>query len=125
MATVDNTIIKTSTSTTRNYKTILADPPWNIQQRGGKKSLGAERHYSLMTLDQIKSMPVADLAADDSQSYLWVTNATVRYGCEVLEAWGFTLREYSHLVQASVHFRQLSTHCHRAHAARYARQSSG
>lgn len=71
------------------YKTILADPPWDIQQKGGR---GAEQHYSLMTLERIKAMPVGDLTTDDGYLWLWVTNATLRQGYDVAEAWGFTVR---------------------------------
>jgi len=75
--------------TPKRYSVICADPPWDIQQAG---SLGAGRHYELMTLDQIKAMPVADLAEDDAHLWLWVTNATLRHGYDVMEAWGFTPR---------------------------------
>lgn len=73
----------------RRFRTILADPPWDVQQKG---SWGAERHYSLMTLERIKRMPIADLAEDDAHLWLWVTNATLRQGYDVAEAWGFTVR---------------------------------
>ncbi|TWP34432.1 methyltransferase [Leekyejoonella antrihumi] len=73
----------------RRFKTILADPPWDVQQKG---ALGAQAHYQLMTLDQIKAMPVADLVSEDAHCWLWVTNATLRAGYDVLEAWGFTPR---------------------------------
>ncbi|WP_435084264.1 MT-A70 family methyltransferase [Gordonia hongkongensis] len=71
------------------FRTIMADPPWDIQQKG---HLGASQHYSLMTLDRIKAMPVADLAEDDAHLWLWVTNATLRDGYDVMEAWGFVPR---------------------------------
>ena len=71
------------------FKTILADPPWDVQQRG---ALGAISHYKLMSLDAIKRMPVSDLAAPDAHCWLWVTNATLRAGYDVMEAWGFTPR---------------------------------
>ncbi|TWE12571.1 MT-A70 family methyltransferase [Rudaeicoccus suwonensis] len=71
------------------YRTILADPPWDIQQKGKR---GAGEHYQLMTLERITAMPVADLAADDAHLWLWVTNATLRHGYDVAEAWGFTVR---------------------------------
>lgn len=71
------------------FRTILADPPWEVQQRGGR---GAIRHYPLMSIDRIKAMPVADLAEDDAHLWLWVTNATLRAGYDVAEAWGFTVR---------------------------------
>lgn len=73
----------------KRYKTILADPPWDVHQTG---ALGANRHYDLMTMDRIKAMPVSDLAADDAHLWLWVTNATLRDGYDVAEAWGFTVR---------------------------------
>jgi len=71
------------------FRTILADPPWDVQQVGG---FGASNHYDLMSLDAIKKMPVSDLAAPDAHCWLWVTNATLRAGYDVLEAWGFTPR---------------------------------
>lgn len=73
----------------RRFRTILADPPWDVQQKGDR---GAERHYPLMTLDRIKQLPVADLATADAHLWLWVTNATLRDGYDVAEAWGFTVR---------------------------------
>jgi N6-adenosine-specific RNA methylase IME4 len=73
----------------KKYRTILADPPWDVGQRG---SLGAEQHYPLMTVEQIKAMPIADLALNDSWLWLWVTNATLRVGYDVMESWGFTPR---------------------------------
>ena len=72
------------------YKTILADPPWDIQQKG--KSRGAIKHYNLMTLDRIKAMPISDLAEENAHCWLWVTNATLEAGFDVLRAWGFTPR---------------------------------
>ena len=71
------------------FSTILADPPWDIQQKG---ALGAINHYDLMTLASIKAMPVGDLATEDAHLWLWVTNATLRDGYDVMEAWGFTPR---------------------------------
>ena len=43
----------------RKYRTILADPPWDINQKG---KYGAGKHYELMKLDRIKAMPVADFS---------------------------------------------------------------
>ncbi|MDO3166674.1 MT-A70 family methyltransferase [Mycobacteroides abscessus subsp. abscessus] len=73
----------------QRYRTILADPPWDTHQRGSR---GAIRHYPLLSLDQIKAMPVSDLAAEDAHLWLWVTNATLRDGYDVMAAWGFTPR---------------------------------
>ena len=73
----------------KKYRTILADPPWDIQQGG---NYGAINHYGLMSLAQIKTMQISDLAAPDAHCWLWVTNATLRAGFDVLEAWGFKPR---------------------------------
>lgn len=72
-----------------SYKCILADPPWDIEQKGKR---GAGIHYPLMDLAAIKGMPVGELAAEDAHLWLWVTNATLRHGYDVAEAWGFTVR---------------------------------
>lgn len=73
----------------QRFTTILADPPWELQQKG---TLGAKRHYDLMTLDRIRAMPVAEIAADNAHLWLWVTNATLKHGYDVAEAWGFEVR---------------------------------
>ncbi|MDR0531385.1 MAG: cytosine methyltransferase [Oscillospiraceae bacterium] len=70
----------------KKYKTILVDPPWDIDQRG---NYGAINHYGLMSLERIKAMPVRDLADENAHCWLWVTNGTMRRGYEALEAWGF------------------------------------
>lgn len=73
----------------RTYRTVLADPPWDILQAGNR---GAVRHYPLMGLDAICSLRVDQLATDDAHLWLWVTNATLHAGKSVMEAWGFSYR---------------------------------
>jgi N6-adenosine-specific RNA methylase IME4 len=82
----ENTINNPITTTTRKFRVIYADPPWDIAQRGIR---GATRHYDLMTLDRIKGMPVADLADENATLLMWVTNAALPAGLEVMTAWGF------------------------------------
>ena len=45
--------------------------------------------YPTLTLQAIKAIPVATVAAAQSHLYLWVPNALLREGLEVMEAWGF------------------------------------
>jgi len=73
------------------FGTILADPPWRFQNRTGKVAPEHRRlqRYPTMTLAEICEMPVADHTADKSHLYLWVPNALLREGLEVLDAWGF------------------------------------
>ncbi|MGH4012992.1 MAG: MT-A70 family methyltransferase [Pseudonocardiaceae bacterium] len=75
--------------TTTKFRTILADPPWDVQQKGSR---GAERHYPLMSLERIKAMPVGELAAENAHLWLWVTNAALREGYDVAAAWDFEVR---------------------------------
>jgi N6-adenosine-specific RNA methylase IME4 len=72
-----------------SFRTILADPPWDVLQRGGR---GADRHYSVMTVEKIAALPVGKLASADAHLWLWVTNATLFSGQAVMAAWGFTYR---------------------------------
>lgn len=76
------------------FPTILADPPWQFQNRTGKMAPEHKRlnRYSTMTLDDIKSLPVAQVAADTAHLYLWVPNALLPDGLAVLAAWGFTYK---------------------------------
>ena len=71
------------------YRTIYIDPPWP-ERGGGKIKRGADRHYELMPLKEITSLPVASLASTDGcHIYLWVTNNYLQAGLECLRAWGF------------------------------------
>ena len=83
-------LIKNTTpfDTTKKYKTILADPPWQ-EQGGGKIKRGADRHYPLMKTEDIKNLDVGSLADDSCWLYLWVTNNFLKDGLEVMEHWGF------------------------------------
>jgi N6-adenosine-specific RNA methylase IME4 len=75
----------------RRFGTILADPPWQFQNRTGKVAPEHKRlsRYGTMTLAEIKDLPVAPIAADTAHLYLWVPNALLPDGLEVMRAWGF------------------------------------
>lgn len=64
-----------------SFRTILADPPWDVMQRGGR---GAGRHYPLMPVDEIAALPVGGLTSPDAHLWLWVTNATLFSGLVVM-----------------------------------------
>lgn len=75
----------------KSFATILADPPWQFQNRTGKMAPEHKRlnRYGTMVLDDILALPVDQLAADTAHLYLWVPNALLPEGLRVLEAWGF------------------------------------
>jgi len=76
------------------FGTILADPPWQFSNRTGKMAPEHKRlsRYSTMTLDDIKALPIAQLALPKGHLYLWVPNALVLEGLEVMKRWGFTYK---------------------------------
>ena len=73
------------------FKTILADPPWQFQNRTGKMAPEHKRlnRYPTMARDEIKTLPVSNVADDGAHLYLWVPNALLPEGLEVMKAWGF------------------------------------
>jgi N6-adenosine-specific RNA methylase IME4 len=73
------------------FGTILADPPWQFQNRTGKMAPEHKRlsRYPTLTLQDIQAIPVAAVAAPTSHLYLWVPNALLAEGLFVLQAWGF------------------------------------
>jgi N6-adenosine-specific RNA methylase IME4 len=76
------------------FGTVLADPPWRFSNRTGKMAPEHRRlsRYRTMTLKEIAALPVARLVAEQSHLYLWVPNALLAQGLEVLESWGFTYK---------------------------------
>jgi N6-adenosine-specific RNA methylase IME4 len=50
------------------------------------------RRYSTMTLSEILELPVAQLVAPTAHLYLWVPNALVAEGLDVMHRWGFTYK---------------------------------
>ncbi len=78
----------------RGYGTILADPPWQFANRTGKMAPEHKRlnRYSTLTLQEIKEIPVPLVAAESAHLYLWIPNAMLPEGLQVMEAWGFTYK---------------------------------
>lgn len=74
----------------RKYSTIYADPPWPYNNQGTRAATG--NHYPTMTLDQIRSEPVNELAARNSHLHLWTTASFIAEALSVIEAWGFTYK---------------------------------
>ncbi len=74
----------------KKYSVIYADPPWSYRVYSEKgKGRSAETHYNTMSIDQIKAMPVSDIADKDCTLLMWATWPTILQGAEVLKAWGF------------------------------------
>ena len=78
----------------RRFGTVLADPPWRFANRTGKVAPEHRRlaRYPTMTLEDICALPVAEHLADKAHCYVWVPNALLPDGLQVLSAWGFTYK---------------------------------
>ncbi len=75
----------------RKFSTVLADPPWQFQNRTGKMAPEHRRlsRYPTMGLRDIKDLPVEAIVNDTAHLYLWVPNALMAEGLQVMENWGF------------------------------------
>ena len=73
------------------FGTVLADPPWRFMNRTGKVAPEHNRlrRYETMEIEDIKNLPVRQLALDQAHLYLWVPNALLPEGLEVMKSWGF------------------------------------
>jgi N6-adenosine-specific RNA methylase IME4 len=75
----------------RKFGTILVDPPWQFQNRTGKVAPEHKRlsRYPTLTPEEIKKLPVSEVAEEVCHLYLWVPNALLPCGIQVMDAWGF------------------------------------
>tara|TARA_R110002020_G_scaffold474946_2_gene708021 strand:- start:179 stop:781 length:603 start_codon:yes stop_codon:yes gene_type:complete len=75
------------------FNIIYADPPWTFKtwsKRG--KTRSAENHYECLTLPQIHSLPVVDLAAEDCALFLWATDPLLPQAIDLIGKWGFNYK---------------------------------
>ena len=74
------------------YSIIYADPPWKYNSRANQKTRfrgGACGHYNLMSMDEIKALPIPDLADDNCVLFLWCTFPYLDEQIQLFEHWGF------------------------------------
>ena len=72
------------------FGVIMADLPWKFVSRTPKVYAGgAGGHYDLMSLDDLRDLPVRDLALDDCWLWLWALNPMLPHALSVLDAWKF------------------------------------
>ena len=74
-------------SPAKKYDVIYADPPWRYQDR--KCNGACALHYDTMKIQDIKDLPVKELAAKDCVIFMWITYPMLKEGIELMEAWGF------------------------------------
>lgn len=86
---IDNNLLKFCGD--RKFKSILVDPPWQFQNKTGKVAPEHKRlnRYPTLKLEDIMSLTVKAVADDPCHLYLWVPNALLPEGLEVMKTWGF------------------------------------
>jgi N6-adenosine-specific RNA methylase IME4 len=75
----------------KKYNIILADAPWCFKTFSlkGKEKKSPETHYQTMTLEDIQSLPIKSIAADNCALFMWVTSPMLKEGLQTIEKWGF------------------------------------
>lgn len=74
----------------KKFKLIYADCPWNFKTYSDKGELKApQKHYSTMTVDDLKKLPIKDIADKDSILLQWVYQPLLPEAIAVMEAWGY------------------------------------
>jgi N6-adenosine-specific RNA methylase IME4 len=82
----------------KKYNIVYADPPWQYDNEKVCRPLGrtlrrseygAAKRYSLMSLEEIKSLPVSSICSNDAVLFLWATVPLLPEALEVLKSWGF------------------------------------
>ena len=74
------------------YSVIYADPP--TEDDFGHTKRDVEHHYPTMSWDDLKALPVEEIATDDAVLYLWASPHMVHKMLEVMARWGFDYRAH-------------------------------
>ncbi|PHQ89863.1 MAG: adenine methylase [Pseudoalteromonas sp.] len=85
----------------QKFNLIYADPAWQFSNKktGGSMKSGAAHHYkSTMSVDELKAMPIDDIAADDCILVMWWVGSMPQEALDVVKSWGFTIKTMSGFV---------------------------
>ena len=72
----------------KKYNIIYADPPWTFKtwsKKGGIKS----PKYEVMTINDIKKLPIDNIADKDCVLFIWVTYPLLKEGLDTIKQWNF------------------------------------
>lgn len=78
----------------KRYNVIYADPPWTYDNTSVKgedqgKEIAIDNRYNLMTLYDLKDVPIKEITEKDCVCFMWVTNPLLPEGMELMKSWGF------------------------------------
>lgn len=85
-----------------HFQAILADPPWHFKtynEKGRQRSPdwkpfkgSPSIHYDTMSAEQIRELPVADIAAPNCALFLWICWPLLPEAMDLIDAWGFSYK---------------------------------
>ncbi len=81
--------------TDKKYDVIYADPPWqfNNKKTGGSMKSGSEHQYkSVMSIDDLKKMPIPDIASDNCLLVMWWVGSMPQEAIDLVNSWGFNIK---------------------------------
>ena len=73
----------------KKYSIILADPPWNYNDKRQDKRRYGGKEYSTLSIKELCDLPIRDLADIDCALFMWVTMPLLEDCFAVIKAWGF------------------------------------
>ncbi len=80
-------------NTDKKYNIIYADPPWSFKTYSDAgKDRSPDNHYSVLNLEDIKKLPVKNIAAKDCMLFMWTIDTHIPQALEVIKSWGFTYK---------------------------------
>jgi N6-adenosine-specific RNA methylase IME4 len=80
----------------KKFSVIVADPPWAFSDRLKMSDVprGAEANYQVLSLDDIKQLPIVDYTDPDGAILaLWVPSSLLQDGLDTMKTWGFTHKQ--------------------------------
>lgn len=82
----------------KKYQIIYADPAWSYDDKCLHRG-GAERHYRTMNIEDIKNLPVNEIANDDCILFMWATFPKLQEALDVINALGFQYKTNAYLYE--------------------------
>lgn len=74
------------------YNIIYADPPWSYKDKALSGNRGACCKYNVMDTEDISSLPIDNIAADNCVLFMWVTMPKLNECFDLIRAWGFNYK---------------------------------
>jgi N6-adenosine-specific RNA methylase IME4 len=78
------------------FDIVLMDPPWSFNDGllMSNTKRGAASNYKTMTLDELKTLPIKDIASPDGCILaMWCPSALLKDGIKLMEEYGFNLKQ--------------------------------